>query len=182
MPHISLPASLPGIRSLAVYRPETGKYLYELVQLLLRGASPLSEADRELIATYVSYLNNCQFCYQSHAAAARCLYGNQEKLVDEVLKDPTTASISPKLKTLLHIAGKVQQLGKEVLPEDIDAARKAGANDRDIHDTVLIAATFCMFNRYVDGLGTTTPEDVSDYITMGERMSTIGYVLPNQPL
>lgn len=180
MPHISLPPSTHGIRSLVIYRPETGKYLYELVQLLLRGESPLSEADRELIATYVSYLNNCQFCFQSHAAAARCLYGEKEKVVEEVLKNYHTAPITLKLKTLLHIAAKVQQLGKEVQPEDIEAARAAGAGDRDIHDTVLIAATFCMFNRYVDGLGTTTPEHVSDYVAMGERMSSIGYVLPNQ--
>jgi uncharacterized peroxidase-related enzyme len=180
MPHINLPQEVPGIRSLVMYRPETGKYLYELVQLLLRGESPLSAADRELIATYVSYLNNCEFCYQSHAAAARCLYGEKEQLVDSVLKDLDAAPVSPKLKALLVIAGKVQKLGKEVKPEDIEHARAAGAGDRDIHDTVLIAATFCMFNRYVDGLGTTTPEHVSAYIAMGERMSTIGYVLPNQ--
>lgn len=180
MPHINLPQQVPGIRSLVMYRPETGKYLYELVQLLLRGESPLSAADRELIAAYVSYLNSCEFCYQSHAAAARCLYGEQEQLVDSVLKDLDAAPVSPKLKALLVIAGRVQKLGKEVQPEDIETARAAGAGDRDIHDTVLIAATFCMFNRYVDGLGTTTPEHVSDYIAMGERMSTIGYVLPNQ--
>ena len=180
MPHINLPQQVPGIRSLVMYRPETGKYLYELVQLLLRGESPLSAADRELIAAYVSYLNNCEFCYQSHAAAARCLYGEQEQLVDSVLKDLDAAPVSPKLKALLVIAGRVQKLGKEVQPEDIETAKAADAGDRDIHDTVLIAATFCMFNRYVDGLGTTTPEHVSDYIAMGERMSTIGYVLPNQ--
>lgn len=120
MPHIALPDSVPGIRSLVIYRPETGKYLYELVQLLLRGESSLSSADRELIATYVSYLNNCDFCYQSHAAAARCLYGEQQHLVDEVLKDLGSAPVSPKLKALLAIAGKVQKLGKEVKPEDIE--------------------------------------------------------------
>ena len=108
------------------------------------------------------------------------MYGEQEHLVDEVLKDLGSAPVSPKLKALLAIAGKVQKLGKEVRPEDIERARTAGAGDRDIHDTVLIAATFCMFNRYVDGLATSTPEQVSDYIAMGERMSTIGYVLPNQ--
>ena len=133
MPHINLPQEVPGIRSLVMYRPETGKYLYELVQLLLRGESPLSAADRELIATYVSYLNNCEFCYQSHAAAARCLYGEKEQLVDSVLKDLDAAPVSPKLKALLVIAGKVQKLGKEVKPEDIEHARAAGAGDRDIH-------------------------------------------------
>ncbi len=180
MPHINLPPLVPGIRSLAMYRPETGAYLYELVQLLLRGESPISAADRELIASYVSRLNNCVFCYQSHAAAARCLYGEEQQLVDAVLENPEKASITPLLKALLQIAGKVQKLGKEVLPSDIEAARALGADDRTIHDTVLIAATFSMFNRYVDGLATLTPENPEDYIAMGERMSTIGYKLPNQ--
>jgi uncharacterized peroxidase-related enzyme len=180
MPHIDLPPHVPGIRSLAVYRPETGQYLYELVQILLRGESPLSAAERELIASYVSYRNNCQFCYQSHAAAARCLYGDDAAIVDELLARKMD-HLSEKMKALLQIAGKVQILGKEVQPEDIDAARKAGAGDRDIHDTVLIAATFSLFNRYVDGLATLTPTNLDDYKAMGERMSTIGYVLPKQP-
>lgn len=180
MPHIQLLDAVPGIRSLVLYRPDTGKHLYDLVQLLLRGESPLTEAERELIAAYVSYHNNCEFCYRSHAAAARCLYGAQSFLVDEALQDINTAPLNNKLKALLQIAQKVQVLGKEVQASDIEAATSAGATDRDIHDTVLIAATFSMFNRYVDGLATLTPTDQHDYDEMGRRMSTIGYMLPNQ--
>lgn len=181
MPYIDLPPLVPGVRSLVMYRPETGKHLYELVQILLRGDSPLTAAERELIAAYVSHLNNCTFCYQSHAAAARCLLGNNASVMDEVLQGKMT-SLTPKMQALLRIASKVQVLGKEVQQEDVDAARNAGAGDRDIHDTVLIAATFSMFNRYVDGLATLTPDNPADYKAMGERMTTIGYVLPNQPI
>lgn len=180
MAHINVPEGVPGIRSLALFRPETGRHLYDLVQVLLRGESPLSEAERELIATYVSYRNDCMFCMSSHAAAARCLYGDEKNIVDEVLKDMERAGVSGKLKALLYIAGKVQVLGKEVSPEDIAAARHAGADDRAIHDTVLIAATFCMFNRYVDGLATLTPTDPAAYEEMGKRMTTLGYVLPQK--
>ena len=177
MAHIKVEEGIPGIRSLALFRPETGKPLYELAQVLLRGSSPLTEAERELIAAYVSYRNDCLFCMSSHAAAARCLIGDQQSLVDEVLKDMQRSPISHKMKTLLNIAGKVQISGKEVTPEDIAAARIAGADDREIHDTVLIAASFSMFNRYVDGLASFTPTDPAIYEEMGKHMAT-GYVLP----
>lgn len=177
MAHIDVPEGVPGIRSLVMFRPETGKYLYDLAQVLLRGESPVSQADRELIAAYVSKRNDCIFCMSSHAAAARCLYGDEESIVDDVLKDMRRSAISDKLKALLHVAGKVQILGKEVTSEDIDAAKKEGATDMEIHDTVLIAAAFCMFNRYVDGLASLTPTDPEAYKEMGKKMVE-GYNLP----
>src|ERR1700730_5595350 len=139
MAHIEVEEGVPGIRSLALFRPETGKHLYVLAQVLLRGESPLTAAERELIAAYVSSRNNCMFCMSSHAAAARCLYGAEENIVDEVLMDLREAHVRDKMKALLNIAGKVQILGKEVTEVDIAAARALGANDREIHDTVLIA-------------------------------------------
>jgi len=178
MAYINVPEGVPGIRSLVLFRPETGKPLYELAQVLLRGPSPLTPAERELIAAYVSSRNNCGFCRDSHAAAARSLYNENESIVDDVLKDLTQAAVSPKIKALLNIAGKVQILGKEVSPDDVEAARAVGADDREIHDTVLIAATFSMFNRYVDGLASWTPTDPEVYTEMGQRLATNGYVSP----
>jgi len=177
MAHIKVEEDIPGRRSLVMFRPETGKPLYDLVQVLLRGPSSLTEAERELIATYVSYKNDCMFCTSSHAAAARCLYGEEKMLVDEVLNDIQQSGVSNKIKALLNIAGKVQVQGKVVSPGDIEAARKEGADDKAIHDTVLIAAAFCMYNRYVDGLAVFTPTDAATYEAMGERMAK-GYVLP----
>ncbi|MCM4165393.1 MULTISPECIES: carboxymuconolactone decarboxylase family protein [unclassified Arenibacter] len=175
MAHIKVPEGVPGIRSLVAFRPETGKPLYELAEVLLRNESPLSPAERELIAAYVSSLNQCQFCTLSHAAAARELYESDGKIVDVTLKNINNASIGPKLNSLLQIAGKVQQNGKEVTKQDVEEARKHGACDRDIHDTVLIAATFCMFNRYVDGLSSWAPTDLQVYREMGKRMAKHGY-------
>ncbi len=180
MAHIKVPEGVPGIRSLVMFRPETGRYLYDLAQVLLRGESTLSPAERELIAAYVSHRNNCMFCRNSHAAAARCLYNEESFIVDDVLQDMQQSGVSEKLKALLAIAGKVQVSGKAVTKEDVDLARNLGADDREIHDTVLIAAAFCMFNRYVDGLASFTPEREEEYIEMGKRMAEKGYVLPAQ--
>jgi len=181
MAYINVPEGVPGIRSLALFRPETGQYLYELGQVLMRGPSPLTETEREIIATYVSNRNECKFCASSHAATARYLLGEKEQLMDNVLEDMENAPISDKMKALLRIAGKVQILGREVKQEDIDNARAAGAGDLDIHDTVLIAATFSMFNRYVDGLASFTPETREDYLEMGKRLAETGYTAPKIP-
>jgi uncharacterized peroxidase-related enzyme len=181
MAHIAVPEGVPGIRSLVMFRPETGKHLYDLAQVLLRDPSPLTPAERELIATHVSARNNCTFCMSSHAAAARELFEDKREVVDCVIHSKPTPLLSEKMKVLLNIAGKVQQNGKLVTDEDVAEARKHGAGDRDIHDTVLIAATFSLFNRYVDGLASLTPTDPKEYEPMGKRLATLGYVLPQQP-
>jgi uncharacterized peroxidase-related enzyme len=178
MAHINVPEGVPGIRSLVMFRPETGKHLYDLAQVLLRDPSPLSAAERELIATHVSARNNCMFCMSSHAAAARELFADKREVVDCVIHSQPTSQLSEKMKALLNIAGKVQESGKQVTDDDVAEARKHGAGDRDIHDTVLIAATFSMFNRYVDGLASLTPTDPAEYEPMGKRLATLGYVLP----
>ena len=180
MAYISVEEGVPGIRSLVLFRPETGKHLYDLAQVLLRGESPIPEAERELIAAYTSSKNNCKFCMMSHAAASRELFGDKREIVDCVIDDIDKAEISPKLRTLLNIAAKVAKNGREVSPEDVEAARAEGAGDREIHDTVLIAATFSMYNRYVDGLASFTPTEQALYDQMGVRMATKGYVLPNK--
>lgn len=178
MAYIKVPEGVPGIRSLVMFRPDTGKHLYDLAHVLLREPSPLAPAERELIATYVSSRNNCNFCMNSHAAAARELFGNERHIVDCVIDNINEAPLTPKMKALLNIAGKVQQSGKSVTEEDINAARDHQATHREIHDTVLIAAAFSMFNRYVDGLASLTPTDPKAYEEMGKRMTSVGYVLP----
>ena len=178
MPHIALPEGLPGITSGFAYRPETAKPLREVAEVLLRGPNALTPGEREMIAAFVSTRNDCHFCQASHRAAAAHHLGGDYALVDAVRTDDPAAAISLKLKALLVIAGKVQEGGKHVGPADVEHARAEGATDREIHDTVLIAAAFCMFNRYVDGLATWTPVDHDLYDAMGERMAAQGYVRP----
>jgi uncharacterized peroxidase-related enzyme len=179
MAHIALPPGLPGITSAFAFRPDTAKPMRELAETLLRGPSTLSSGEREILAACVSARNNCTFCHASHrAAAAHHLDGNYG-LVDAVMREATSAPVSAKLKTLLAVAAKVQENGTHVTAEDVARARTEGATDLEIHDTVLIAAAFSMFNRYVDGLATLTPTDPDVYDAMGRRMATEGYVRPN---
>ena len=148
----------------------------ELAEILLRGLNTLTPGEREMIAAFVSSRNDCHFCQASHsAAAAHHLSGNYD-IVEAVKRDYESAPVSAKLKALLTIAGRVQQGGKNVTAADVERARAEGATDTEIHDAVLIAAAFCMFNRYVDGLATLTPTDPAAYDQMGQRMATQGYV------
>jgi uncharacterized peroxidase-related enzyme len=181
MAHIQLPVAaelgreFPGILGLMTFRPETAAPMNELVNILLRGKSTLSPGERELIATHVSWRNDCFFCQTIHGAMAAAQLGNDEALVQRVKTDWQNAEISAKMKALLNIAGRVQQGGKHVTAEDIAAARKHGATDLEIHDTVLIAAVFSMCNRYVDGLGTWAPEDPAIYRARAAEIVEHGY-------
>jgi uncharacterized peroxidase-related enzyme len=176
VPHINLPEGLPGIVGGFAFRPETAKPMRELAEVLLRGPNTLTSGEREMIAAFVSSRNECAFCRDSHSAAAAHHLDGDYGLVESVTRDYRSAEVSPKLKALLTIAGKVQQGGKQVTAADVEQARREGATDIEIHDTVLIAAAFCMYNRYVDGLATVTPPDPGAYDQMGQRMAREGYV------
>lgn len=174
MPYIPLEAHLPGITGLLEYRKDTAAPIRELTQVLMRDASTLTEAERELIATIVSHRNQCTFCATAHTAAADVLLGEHET-TEKVKCDIATAPVSNKMKALLTIAAQVQQSGKAVTQTSIENAKKEGATDIEIHDTVLIAALFCLYNRYVDGLATVTPADPAFYQSLGERLKQHGY-------
>jgi uncharacterized peroxidase-related enzyme len=176
MAHIQLPEGLQGIRGPMAFRPETAKPLNELAEALLHAPNSLPQADRELIATYVSSLNDCYFCQTVHGSIAAACLDDDEDIVRQVKRDFTRADISTKLKALLAIASKVQRDGKLVTAADIAAAREEGATDIEIHDTVLIAAAFCMYNRYVDGLDTWQPQDEALYRERGKKTAREGYI------
>ena len=174
MPYIPLEEHLPGITGLLEYRKDSAAPIRNLTQFLLRGPSSLSEAERELIATIVSHRNQCKFCTTAHTAAADLLLG-EKNTTDEIKQDINTAQISEKMKSLLVIASLVQQSGKYVTADVINNAKNAGATDLEIHDTVLIAALFCLYNRYVDGLATAMPEKPEYFQSLAERLVNHGY-------
>ena len=182
MAHISLPEGIPGILGPMAFSPQTAKPLNELADILLRGPNSLTPAERELIATYVSSQNDCYFCQHAHGAVAAYRLGGDEKLIDDVKANFQSAPVSDKLKALLTIAGSVQKGGKQVTSEQIDLARNQGATDKEIHDTVLIAAAFCMYNRYVDGLATWAPTDPEMYRENGKRLADYGYLVSTAKL
>jgi len=182
MAHIDLgldETELPGISGLMRYRPETAKPLNQLAEVLLRAPNSMPPGERELIAAYVSGLNECKFCCASHSAFAAAQLDHGMPLVDQVRADLDSAPISPKLRSLLRIAGAVQSGGRTVTAAMVQAARAEGATDVEIHDTVLIAAAFCMFNRYVDGLGTFAPDGTDAYAQSARRIVEFGYGQPS---
>ena len=178
MAHIALgvdETQFPGITGPLIYRPETAKPLDDLAEVLLRGPNTLTRGERELIAAYVSGRNDCTFCCGAHSAVAAAQLAEGMALVDQVRADLDSAPVSPKIRALLRIAGAVQVSGRDVTPELVSAARNAGATDMELHDTVLIAAAFSMYNRYVDGLGTLAPSDPGAYVHAAERITKFGY-------
>lgn len=177
MPHISLTSGAPGIIGLMQTFPETAKPLNELAELILvRESKTFNKAERETVASYVSYLNDCQFCSESHAAVAD-YHWNKPGFSKEVWEKLSREKISEKLISLIKIAAKVQKTAKSVSKEDINEALKHGATERDIHDTVLISAAFCMYNRYVDGLATfAPPRGDAAYTGIGKMLAEIGYI------
>ena len=157
--------------------PETAAPINELVNVLLLGPSTLSPAERELIATFVSSQNDCRYCHTFHGAMAAHHLDGDEALVESVRCDFEHADVSAKMKALLAIAGKTALGGKHVTAGDIARAREHGATDVEIHDTVLIAAVFCMCNRYVDGLATWMPDDPDFYRRRAAVVADHGYVM-----
>ena len=174
MAHIELTPGLPGIRGLMAFRPETAKPLNDLVDVLLRGPHPLSPGERELIATFTSAQNDCRYCQTIHGAVA-AHHLRDDDVVAQVKRDVEQAAVSAKLNSLLVIAGKTARGGTHVTAEDVARARAEGATDLEIHDTVLIAAAFCMFNRYVDGLATWAPDDPDFYRQRAAVIAEHGY-------
>lgn len=174
MPHIPLPGHLPGITGLLEYNRVTAEPIRQLTQFILRGENALSPAERELIATIVSHQNECRFCTAAHTAAADALLGESETC--EIMKQDIDATpVSDKMKALLKIAKQVQISGKAVTPEAVSEAKANGATDLEIHDTVLIAGLFCLYNRYVDGMATVAPSDPQFYKGLGQRLVDYGY-------
>jgi uncharacterized peroxidase-related enzyme len=179
MAYIKLKENFPGIVGLIFYKRSTGKGLTQFAQAGLRGPSPLSVMERELIAAYVSSLNECQFCMDSHGAIVTELAKDEGKTVSCAISNIEISTISPKMRALLNIAGKVQKSGKAVTAEDIQAARNQGATDEEIHDAVYVAAAFCFFNRYVDGLGTVPMKTAEGYVESARSLLKFGYTYPN---
>lgn len=180
MAHIDLGVDerrYPGINGLMRFRPETARPLGDLADVLLRSPNSLTPGERELIAAYVSGLNECDFCAGSHSAFAAAQLPEGMPLVDQVRADLDAAPVSAKLRALLRIAAAVREDGRRVTPELVAAARADGATDVELHDTVLIAAAFCMFNRYVDGLGTVLPDDPAAFTASAQRIVEHGYRL-----
>ena len=175
MAHVTLNSDLPGITGLLNTWPLPGEPIRDLTQYILRGENSLSEGERELIASMVCVGNSCQFCSNAHIAAAARYIGSKET-VNAILQQPFGGEVDNRIAHLLEISGAVGISGSLVTESMIESAKQAGATDLEIHDTIMIAALFSFYNRYVDGLATDLPENESYYEMLADRLTTSGYV------
>ena len=176
MPHIMLPAEVPGIRGPMAFRPETAKPLNELVDVLLRGPNTLSPGERELIATFVSSQNDCRYCQTIHGAIAAHHLNGDEDLVVQVKTRSAARRHLGQAQGAARDRRQDRAKAASRSPRPTSSARaQHGATDLEIHDTVLIAAVFCMCNRYVDGLATWAPDDPAFYRQRAALVAEHGY-------
>lgn len=175
MAYIRLPEDLPGMRGLLAFRPAVAPSLSALTNALLRSDEGLSKGERELIGAFVSALNGCFICEHIHGAVAQCHLGRDDDFLQKIKTDLQHSGLSEKMKSLLAIAGNVQRGGKFVTAEQVETARKLGATDLEIHDTVLIAGLFCLFNRYIDGLGVASGDTPATFRERAKMIAERGY-------
>ncbi len=152
--------------------PASARHLIMYHETVMRGPSPLTVAERELIAAYVSGLNACAYCHGIHAVTAQ-EYGVPEKLVQSLIHDLETAPVDDALRPVLRVVQKLTTLPSRIVQEDIDAVRGAGWNDAALHDAVAVCALFNFMNRYVEGLGLSADE--SYFQVAGRRIHDGGY-------
>jgi uncharacterized peroxidase-related enzyme len=177
MAHINLKKDLYGIRGLLDFCPEIAKPLNQLAEILLRNEdNSLTRGERELIGTYVSHLNDCFFCQNVHGGIAQHYMSCDLDFIEKIKANFENSPISDKMKALLSIAASVQKGGKNVQFSQIENAKTHGATEKEIHDTVMISAFFCMCNRYVDGLGTSAIADRQYYVERGKMRAEEGYI------
>jgi len=122
--------------------------------------SPLSIAEREIIAALVSGLNACAFCYGAHKTMAMA-FGLPEETITALVEDIDSAPIDEKLKPLLHYVRKLTLSPSKMVQSDADAVFAAGWPEDALHDAVLVCALFNFMNRVLDGSGI-TPKPVFD--------------------
>lgn len=153
--------------------PSTAHPLLAYHEALMRGSSPLSVAERELLAAYVSGLNACQYCHGVHSATAKN-FGVAEGVLKDLIENPASAQIDKRMKPLLAFVKKLTLTPSRMVQEDADLVLAAGWDEQALHDAVSVCALFNFMNRLVDGLGLKT--GAGYYKTAGDRLFSGGYL------
>ena len=152
--------------------PGASRPLLEYHEVLLRGESPLSVAQRELIAAYVSGLNACRYCHGIHSRVAGA-FGVEAVLLEQLIDDVEASSVEETMKPLLRLARKLTVTPSRMTRADAEAAYAVGWDDRALHDAVSVCALFNFMNRLVDGLGIEVDDEYFDL--SAERLHQNGY-------
>jgi len=161
-----------ALLAILVAYPKTARPLIEYHQILLRGESPFSIAQRELIAAFVSGVNTCDYCHGVHSNVARA-FGVSEQLLTALLDDVDAADIQAPMKPVLRYVRKLTLTPAKMTPADARQIFDAGWDDKALHDLVSICALFNMMNRLVEGMGVAADDQY--YRESGQRLHDGGY-------
>ena len=169
-----LPSLPDSAKLLDVFRayPDTARPLVDYHEALMRGPSPLTVAERELVAAYVSGLNSCDYCYGIHSVTAE-RFGVSEPTLSGLIEDLDTADVDDRMRPLLRYVGKLTSSPAPVSPADAEAVLAVGWEEQALHDAVSVCALFNFMNRFVNGLGITADDDYS--ALSGARLADGGY-------
>lgn len=161
-----------GLLAIFQQYPEVAHPLLDLHERIMRDTSPFSVAERELIAAYVSSINECQYCHGVHAVVAES-FGVPRDVLDSVLRDIDTARVDEHMKPVLRYVDKLTRTPAAIGDGDANAVYAAGWDDRAVHDAVMVCGVFNLMNRMVSGLGVHT--DPEYFVTSGRRLHELGY-------
>lgn len=157
---------------LSKFNTGTGRPLMEFHQALLRGDSPFTVKERELMAAYVSGINACQYCYGAHASVAK-LFGVPEDVIADLIQDENKANVEEKLKPVFAFLRKLTLTPTRMTQADADAVYAAGWDERALYDAVQVCCLYNFMNRFVEGLGLTIVPEQFDM--EGQMIKDGGY-------
>lgn len=147
----------------------------KVAQIIMRGDSPFSYAERELIAAYVSGLNECQFCYGSHQQVAEN-FGVSKSTIETLLDDIDTTEIDQKLKPIFHYIKKLTLTPSRLVKADAEKVFQAGWSEQALYDAICICCLFNFYNRLLDGHGIKGNDNIYEF--GGQHLHKNGYGVP----
>jgi uncharacterized peroxidase-related enzyme len=143
---------MPDAARITFYRPDFyGSSSKALTHEAMRGPSDWSVAERELMAAFVSSINDCPFCIGAHTATASQASGN-ERMVTAALEDPDTAPVGEGLRATLKMLGKLTSDG-QLSADDVRSVLEAGVSHQQVEDALAVCYAFNITNRLANAFG-----------------------------
>lgn len=171
------PPSFPtdaDVRTVMSQRPDVYHHWHQFGEGIMRGPSPFTPGERELIAGFVSGVNACAYCHGSHTAVA-IAFGFPENLMPKLLDDLDTAPIAERLKPVLAFVKKLTLTPNKMTSSDADAIFTAGWSEDALHDAVAVCCYFNFMNRLVLGHGIEFDSNPERLRARAERKKLLGY-------
>lgn len=179
MPFFSFLPAGASMTELWQHRPERMLLLAKYTEEVMRGDSPLSAAQRELIAAFVSGVNACRYCHGAHVAFAAA-YGVEPALLEDLLADVEAAAVEAPLKPILAFCRKLTETPHKMVQADADAVFAAGWPEAALEDAIAVTGLFNLYNRLMDGHGI-EPRSAEGDAARGEFIKRHGYDFSRWP-